>query len=178
MVAWAPQPGPMVWVNCPIPCSEAKTSLQISVWTAIRSNEGTLIAPPPLTLCPGMSSSCQLRSRPFSARRSFRRAPIQPAASDPFQVGPLRRRQVHQRCQGRTTRDDTRESRAAIRQGQSCKGARPPMARIGKADQRSCCASPAEADSRKRSASIENSTVVTLLSLRAEAGRCAAASPE
>src|SRR3984885_10268565 len=52
----------------PRPCRVPKTSLQISVCTAMRSKEGTLMVPPERTLCPGTSSSCQLRSKPCSER--------------------------------------------------------------------------------------------------------------
>ncbi len=55
----------------PKPCRVLKTSLQISVWTLMRSKEATLMEPPARTLWLGTSSSCQLRSKPFSERRKL-----------------------------------------------------------------------------------------------------------
>src|ERR1035441_8656483 len=57
-----------VFSRSPKPCSVEKTSLQISVCTLMRSNEATLMDPPARTDCDGMSSSCQLRSKPASER--------------------------------------------------------------------------------------------------------------
>jgi len=55
----------------PKPCSVEKTSLHISVCTLIRSNDATLMEPPARTDCVGMSSSCQLRSKPVPERRKL-----------------------------------------------------------------------------------------------------------
>src|SRR4051812_7392065 len=49
----------------------AKTSFEISVCTAIKSSEGTLIEPPERTLCELTSSNCQFRSKPDSERRKL-----------------------------------------------------------------------------------------------------------
>jgi hypothetical protein len=55
----------------PKPCKVEKTSLQISVCTLMRSKEATLMEPPARTDWVGMSSSCQLRSKPVSERRKL-----------------------------------------------------------------------------------------------------------
>ena len=57
-----------VFSRSPTPCSVEKTSLQISVCTLMRSKDATLMEPPARTDCEGMSSSCQLRSKPASER--------------------------------------------------------------------------------------------------------------
>ena len=48
-----------------------ESSLQISVCTEMRSKDATLMEPPARTDCEGMSSNCQLRSKPESERMKF-----------------------------------------------------------------------------------------------------------